>query len=125
MLLISYGKPGRYGGNTEEVVIPAGVYAGATAFGSHAMPYLMEFNSSWTDPGDSDANIAWTRKVWDDMAARFSSGNSGYLNMTCYNEHGKGLVKETYGVNYRRLREVKRQYDPGNLFRLNANILPG
>ena len=98
--------------------------ADATAFGSRAMPYLMEFNSSWTEPGDTDANIAWTRKVWDDMALRFSSGNGGYLNMTSYNEHGEGLVKETYGVNYQRLREVKRQYDPGNLFRLNANILP-
>ena len=98
--------------------------ADATAFGSRSMPYLMEFNSSWTEPGDTAANIAWTRKVWDDMAARFSSGNGGYLNMTSYNEHGEGLVKETYGVNYQRLREVKRQYDPGNLFRLNANILP-
>ena len=88
------------------------------------MPYLMEFNSSWTEAGDTDANIAWTRKVWGDMAARFSSGNGGYLNMTCYNEHGESLVKEAYGVNYQRLREVKRKYDPDNLFRLNANILP-
>ena len=100
------------------------VGAETTAFGSRAMPYLMEFNSSWTEPGDTDANIAWTRKVWNDMAVRFSSGNSGYLNMTSYNEHGESLVKETYGVNYQRLREVKRQYDPDNLFRLNANILP-
>ena len=88
------------------------------------MPYLLEFNSSWTDARDTDANIAWTRKVWEDTAARFSSGNSGYLNMTCYNEDGEGLVRQTYGINYRRLRQVKRKYDPGNLFRLNANILP-
>ena len=42
----------------------------------------------------TDANITWTRKVWENMAARFSTGNAGYLNMTCYNEHGKGLVKK-------------------------------
>ncbi len=97
--------------------------ADATAFGARTMPYLMEFNSSWPDPRDSDANMAWTRGVWDDMADRFSSGG-GYLNMTSYNDDGEGLVKDTYGVNYQRLRQVKSQYDPNNLFRLNANILP-
>ena len=69
------------------------------AFGSRAMPYLMEFNSSWTEAGDTDANIAWTRKVWGDMAAPFLiPAMAGYLNMTCYNEHGESLVKEAYGV---------------------------
>ena len=97
--------------------------ADATAFGARDMPYLMEFNSSWQGPQDTDANIDWTRKVWNDMAARFSNGG-GYLNMTSYNDDGEGLVKDTYGVNYARLRQVKARYDPDNLFRLNANILP-
>ena len=37
---------------------------------------------------------------------------------------GQRVAWVSGGANYRRLREVKRKYDPGNLFRLNANILP-
>ena len=40
------------------------------------------------------------------------------------NEDGVDWVEETYRENYQRLREIKKKYDPMNLFRLNANILP-
>jgi len=32
------------------------------------------------------------------------------------------MVKDTYGANFPRLLKIKQQYDPTNLFRLNANI---
>jgi FAD/FMN-containing dehydrogenase len=32
-------------------------------------------------------------------------------------------IKENYRGNIDRLRQLKRQYDPQNMFRLNANIL--
>ena len=33
-------------------------------------------------------------------------------------------VQANYGNNYARLVEVKRKYDPGNLFKVNQNIVP-
>jgi FAD/FMN-containing dehydrogenase len=95
----------------------------ATAFAGRNACYLLELNSSWADPGETERNVAWTRKVGQELSARYSSGG-GYLNMNCYNEDGAPLVETTYGPNYERLRKIKKQYDPMNLFRLNANIPP-
>jgi hypothetical protein len=35
------------------------------------------------------------------------------------------VVDDNYQGNLPRMREVKKKYDPGNLFRLNANVQPG
>jgi FAD/FMN-containing dehydrogenase len=47
-----------------------------------------------------------------------------YLNFPGFLEEGERLVREGYGANYARLRELKAKYDPTNLFSLNANIDP-
>jgi FAD/FMN-containing dehydrogenase len=39
-------------------------------------------------------------------------------------EEGEDRIKATYGDNYARLVEIKRKYDPTNLFRVNQNIKP-
>lgn len=98
------------------------VPADKTAFGDRSAPYLLELNSGWLDPSESEHNISWTRERMKKFRP-FSSGR-GYLNHTGLNEEGEVMVKRTYGKNYDRLRQIKKKYDPGNLFRINQNIKP-
>ena len=46
-----------------------------------------------------------------------------YVNYLDDDETGES-VPAAYGPNYRRLREIKAKYDPGNLFHMNQNIRP-
>jgi FAD/FMN-containing dehydrogenase len=50
-------------------------------------------------------------------------GAGGYVNYLDGDE-SEDRVAGAYGPNHQRLREVKRQFDPENLFRINQNILP-
>jgi FAD/FMN-containing dehydrogenase len=52
----------------------------------------------------------------------FSTGAT-YVNFQTADE-GDERVRASYGVNWDRLVEVKRRYDPGNLFRSNRNVRP-
>ena len=45
-----------------------------------------------------------------------------YTNYLPADDHER--VRNAYGVDYERLVELKRRYDPDNLFRLNQNIDP-
>ncbi len=40
---------------------------GDTAFGSRDMPYMMSFDTTWTDPAENERCIAWTRAAWEAM----------------------------------------------------------
>jgi hypothetical protein len=53
--------------------------------------------------------------------APFASG-SVYVNFMPDDENDR--IEKAYGVNYRRLAEIKGRYDPDNLFRMNQNIRP-
>ena len=92
-----------------------------TAFGMRR-PYMVAFESTWTDPKDSDANIAWARDAWSSMS-RFAGGGV-YLNFPGFGEEKVEMAKAAYGDNFDRLAKIKAQYDPDNLFRMNINIPP-
>ena len=46
----------------------------------------------------------------------------GYINFMQDDDYGK--VQVNYRQNYDQLVQVKRKYDPGNLFHINQNITP-
>jgi FAD/FMN-containing dehydrogenase len=98
------------------------VGAEATAFGSRSAPYLLSFDTTWTDSADSERCIGWTRSAWADMR-RFGPGGL-YLNFAGFGEEKEALVRAAYGTNYERLAQIKAKYDPTNLFRMNQNIRP-
>jgi len=77
--------------------------------------------SLWTDPAEAQAHIAWARQGWELM--RPVSAGGVYVNELGLDE-SDARIQSAYGSNYRRLAQLKAKYDPENLFRLNANILP-
>jgi FAD/FMN-containing dehydrogenase len=77
--------------------------------------------SVWMDPGDTDANIAWTRETFAALGEHFEKRR--WLNYLG-DDQGDDAIRAAYGPNYDRLVEVKRRYDPQNVFHLNHNIAP-
>jgi FAD/FMN-containing dehydrogenase len=97
------------------------VPAEATAFGPRP-PFMVAFESTWIDPADNEANIAWARDAWASMQ-RFAA-RGVYLNFPGFGEEKEALTRAAYGANYPRLQALKSRYDPTNLFRTNLNIPP-
>lgn len=100
----------------------ARVPADATSFGRRTAPWMMGFDTTWSDPADTERCIAWTREAWKTMQ-RFNEGGL-YLNFAGFGEEKEDLVKSGYGANYARLSALKAAWDPGNLFHMNQNVIP-
>jgi FAD/FMN-containing dehydrogenase len=75
----------------------------------------------WMDPADTDQNLTWIR----DSHAAFKEHltERRWLNYLT-DDQGEDAIRGAYGPNYERLVEVKRRYDPRNVFRQNHNIVP-
>ena len=72
------------------------------------------------DPASNERMIEWARNYW--TALHPYSAGGGYINMMM--DEGEDSVRSAYRDNYGRLAQLKRKYDPGNLFRINQNIKP-
>ena len=75
----------------------------------------------WTDAAETEANIAWTRETFAALRPQLGSGR--WLNYLG-DDQADDAIRAAYGPNYDRLVEVKRRYDPENVFHLNHNIAP-
>jgi len=88
-----------------------------TAFSYRRAPYLVNILSIWTDPTEWDQQVAWARAAWESLRP-FSAGGS-YVNFL--GAEGGARVRGAYGAStFDRLVEVKRRYDPTNLFALRV-----
>jgi len=92
----------------------------ATAFAYRDATFATVIVGIWPDPDDNEANTAWVRDYYAATAPLSEEG--GYVNFMAADDQDR--IKANYKGNYERLVEVKRKYDPENLFHLNQNIEP-
>jgi FAD/FMN-containing dehydrogenase len=96
------------------------VAPGATAWGHRDAKYATVIAGMWPDPADNDKGIRWVKDYYAALAPHSQPG--GYVNFASADDQAK--VRDNFGVGYDRLAQLKRRYDPTNLFHLNQNITP-
>lgn len=86
----------------------------ATAFGTRDEHFTALIYSTWeqADDAQSERHRAWGKDLYSRLAPLALP--VGYANLSADNTVEQ--VEAAYGGNARRLREVKRQYDPSNTF---------
>jgi FAD/FMN-containing dehydrogenase len=98
----------------------ARVPSDATAFAHRSSRVMVNLAAFYDGPADRAVRLAWV----DDFAAALHQGE-GRVYVNFLGDEGPERVREAYpGPTWDRLVEVKRRYDPGNLFRRNQNIPP-
>jgi hypothetical protein len=90
------------------------------AVGNRDARFAVGANAMWepSEPG-ADTFPRWIRDAWKRLRPFSTGGN--YINFQTADED-ETRVRATYGANFHRLLEVKKRYDPDNLFRVNRNI---
>lgn len=88
-----------------------------TAFAHRKAKANMIVNVGWPKEDDAAPHVDYIRDFWDTVAP----STDGYYTVDTASE-SEDIRHGNYQGNFARLRDVKKQYDPTNLFRLNANI---
>ena len=89
--------------------------------GNRDARYVLNIGGSWEQASDDAAHMAWARDTWTDLKS-FSTGGT-YINFLTEDE-GPERIAAALGTSLKRLAEVKKTWDPKNVFRTNRNIKP-
>jgi FAD/FMN-containing dehydrogenase len=92
----------------------------ATAFPHREPGCNLVITGVWPNAKDDDANIAWVKDTFGALAPYTS--DSVYMNYLAGDD--TAWAQAAYGPCWDRLRQVKRRYDPENVFHLNQNVTP-
>jgi hypothetical protein len=92
-----------------------------TAFAHRDKRYFVVIVAAWMDAlEDPDPYRAWVQSLWEEVR---HDGSGVYVNFL--EVEGEDRIHDAYPeATYTRLTEIKRKYDPENLFRFNQNVPP-
>jgi FAD/FMN-containing dehydrogenase len=91
----------------------------ACAFPHRYAQHSLMHAVTWNVTDDGAPHLAYARKYWTTLEPLT---RGFYVNEV--SDESRAVLNANYRENYPRLAAIKRQHDPKNLFRLNANISP-
>lgn len=90
----------------------------AMAYGHRDAKFVMNVHARWDEAAQDKTCIDWARAFFKASAPYASDGV--YVNFMTGDEDDR--VAAAYGANYARLKQIKKKYDPENIFHNNQNI---
>jgi len=82
--------------------------------------FTMNVHTRWQEPKDDELCRQWARK----LHANLTQHSMGSIYVNFIPDGDENCMVEAYGANFARLKSIKQQFDPDNLFRINHNIVP-
>jgi FAD/FMN-containing dehydrogenase len=92
------------------------------AVGNRDAKFVTGAAGAWpsADP-NGEAHQTWARDAWERIRPFSTGGN--YINFQTMDDD-VSRIEDSYRGNYARLRGIKAEFDPENLFRVNRNFAP-
>jgi len=111
---------------TQIILVPGGgaisrVDDNATAFGERQAAFNIHYLSMWADPSQTQVNIDYTKR----LAGAMKPWSTGGVYLNFLGDEGPSRVEAAFGPEkFVRLRQLKTEWDPDNVFHHNQNIPP-
>ena len=92
-----------------------------SAYPHRGVHFIVTPGARWRGASADERCIGWVKAFREALTRESDAGR--YVNFIA--ETGDEAAEEAFGANQARLKAVKQQWDPGNVFRRNQNIHPG